>query len=72
MNKLKTLVASFTIMSALAITVRASETQNPPCVPGEMHGPPCSSQPAIDNSIAPGAANIIDAAEAALWSLLLF
>ena len=83
MEKLRKLAVSFTLMSVLAMAAFAGETQTPPCAPGELLTPPCSSAPqtATDDSSAPGetltppvsnAVDVIDIAEAALWSLLLF
>lgn len=57
MRNLKRLVISLSLMSALAITAFAGETQTPPCTPdpGQTSTPPCSSaQMTNDDSTAPG------------------
>lgn len=59
MNNLKRLVVSLSLMSVLAMTAFAGETQTPPCAPnpGETSCPPapCSSaQMTTDDSTAPG------------------
>jgi hypothetical protein len=81
MNHLKRLGLTFTLMSVLAVTTFGGETETPPCVPGELQGPPCSSQSVNDGAAAPGetgtppavpTVDVTDIAETVLWSLLLF
>jgi hypothetical protein len=81
MNHLKRLVLAFTLMSILALTAFAGETEGPPCVPGETHSPPCTTQPLTDDSADPGetptppalpAVDVTDISEAVLWALSLF
>lgn len=81
MNHLKRLGLAFTLMSVLALTAFAGETEGPPCVPGETLAPPCSSQPLNDDSTDPGetqgppalpVVDVTDISEAILWALLLF
>ena len=82
MRNLKRLVVSLSLMSALAMTAFAGETQTPPCAPpnpGETESPPCSSaQMTTDDSVAPGetstppAADVSTVIEDTLIALLLF
>ena len=81
MGNLKRLLVSFTLTCVLAVSAFAGETPYPPCAPGQTESPPCSSQSVTDDSTAPGetqgppasqALDVIDLAEVAVWSLLLF
>ena len=82
MGNLKRLFVSFTLMSVLAVAAFAGETESPPCAPGQTSTPPCSSAPVtsgddatpgqVDGPPASNTVDVIDLAEAALWSLLLF
>ena len=86
MNHLKRLGLTFTLMSVLAVTTFAGETETPPCAPGQTESPPCSSQPTNPGQTdtppaAPGQTeappvsdnvDLVGLVEAALWSLLLF
>lgn len=80
MKNLRRLSLALALMLAIAAFAFAGETNAPPCVPGEMSGPPCPSAPAsTDNSVAPGEQNgppaansesgfslVLDAAESVL------
>ena len=88
MNHLKRLGLAFTLMSVLALTAFAGETEGPPCVPGQTNSPPCSSQPVNDDSSAPretlidlgqtgtppasDGVDLVDIVNATLWALSLF
>lgn len=84
MRNLKRLVVSVSLMSVLAITAFAGETQTPPCAPpdpGETQCPPapCSSaQMTTEDSVVPGetesppAADVSTIIEDTLIALLLF
>lgn len=79
MEKLRRIALSLTLISVLAITAFAGETNSPPCTPGETSGPPCS-QSMTDGSTDPGEtngppANAVDLTtivEAVQLALLLF
>jgi len=76
---MKRLVTTFTLMSVLAISAAAGETNGPPCAPGQTETPPCGSQLVSEGSTAPGeissppasSVDIAGLAEIALESLLL-
>lgn len=82
MNNLKRLVVSLSLMSVLAITAFAGETQSPPCVdPGIVESPPApcaSAQMTGDDSVVPGqtstppAVDVSTIIEDTLTALLLF
>jgi hypothetical protein len=80
MKNLKKLIA--TVLLTVSLSAAALADCEPPA-PGQMPTGPCASSPATtpDDSVAPGeiptppasnALDLIDAAEVALWTLLLF
>ena len=82
MNHLKRLGLTFTLMSVLAVTAFAGETETPPCAnPGQTSSPPCAAQSVNDDSPVPGetlappalpAVDVSDITAAVLWALSLF
>jgi len=55
MQKLERITAALVLILVLSVAVSADGPVNPPCEPGETHGPPCSSaQVLTDDSTAPG------------------
>jgi len=77
MNNLRKLVVTLSLLSVLAVTAFAGETQSPPCDPGETHGPPCPSAPITTTGVteAPPAADsfsVFSVVEDALFDLLIF
>jgi hypothetical protein len=57
MTNLKRLVVTLCLMSVLAVTALAGETQSPPCPPpepGETQCPPCSSAQQVTDDPTPG------------------
>jgi hypothetical protein len=54
MKSPKRLTLTLALTLVLATVAFAGEVNTPPCVPGEMGGPPCPSQPASENSVIPG------------------
>ena len=76
---MKRLVTTFTLMSVLAISAAAGETNAPPCAPGQTETPPCSSQLVSEGTAALGetssppasSVDVVGLAEIALESLLL-
>jgi hypothetical protein len=64
MKKLKTLVASFTLIVTVAIAAIAGDINTPPCTPGDINTPPCASdQMATNDSTSPGETETPPAAE---------
>jgi len=54
MKSPKRLIVTLALTLVLATAAFAGDTNSPPCVPGEMSGPPCPSQPASENLVIPG------------------
>jgi hypothetical protein len=65
MKNLRRLGVSAALLSVLAITALAGETNSPPCAdPGETNSPPCAmAQEAPDDSVAPVAVNSAPASD---------
>jgi hypothetical protein len=81
MKNLKRLCLSFTLTTLVFTIAFAGETPMPPCVPGEVNAPPCTSQSVTNDSVDPNqlpstqsseSLKLIDLAEDVVWSLLLF
>ena len=81
MEKLKRLTLALTLVSVIAVSAFAGETETPPCVPGETASPPCPCQSVNDDSADPGetlapptmtAVDVTDITEAVMWALSLF
>ena len=81
MKYLRNLSLSLTVICALAASAFAGDTPAPPCIPGELQGPPCAAQSVTDDSTDPGelltppaqpTVSVTAMAEAVLWALSLF
>jgi hypothetical protein len=82
MRTTRKLLLTFSLISILAATAFAGETQSPPCAPGETQSPPCTAAQLLTDeptgpdqtSTAPSADtfDLTSTVEGALIAFLLF
>ena len=75
MTNLKRLVVTLSLITVLAVTAFAGETESPPCAPpdpGEMGTPPCSTAQQVTNDTTnPGETEAPPAAETVVISMIV-